>query len=551
MTRTALRTLLAGLVVAGALGALASPAASAAHTHQVHLPAAGSYHPHVTADDQLPAPPWWVGTCDGSANGTFPGSYRLGADFDGLLACGPGSNEGDENQPEVQFYSGAWGEYEWQCVELSMRWMYLAWGVNPYPADGNTIVDNYDATKSTYNPDGPDLRVVVNGTKGVAPQPGDVLELTDSDAFGHTEVVAASSVDAHGDGTVKVITENLDAPTTGWYTLTVTNWVVDGGFGTVVDWLHDPSWSLDEPLVAELSPAGTLSVKEGGLHGPFTPVETGVASAEVVGGGGSEPAPLLVLLTTSGELEAGYDLPGARLWPLASGVSQFEAASREGPTSTPVIGWLSSSGDFYLLSGSFQATPVLEATGAASIAVGSDSPGTRPLLGYVTPSGRAYLDPGTGTFVHLASGVRTLVLADDGASGADAAQGYIGVAGRLFLRQGVTGRFHALALPPVGGTAPAASELSIALVGTADRVLVGVLDADGDAYASLGGGAPVAEATGATAIEVSGALDAHGFPVLAVESASGDWSAKEGSLTGPFVDEGDATSLSLSSLVVS
>ena len=383
MQTGAFRTAAAGLIATLGLGVVAvnvgASGASAARTNQ-----GASYSPHVLANGQIPRPPWWHGQCDGAKNGDYPGSHPLGASWDGLMACGPGPNEGGVDHT-INFFPGAWGEFEWECVELSMRWMYLAWGVQPYPANGDQVVDNY----AEYNPHGPKLDVVKNGTPGIAPQPGDVLELNDGDQFGHTEVVTSSAVNLHGDGTVRVITENLNSPTNGWYKLTVSNWVVNGGFGTVVDWLHNPNWALQEPVVSELDAAGRLSIKVDDLRGGFTNVASDVAQADVIGGGGSEPAPILVVLTTTGTVEARLDLPGAPWWHLASGATQVAAASGEGHSGQPTVGWLTSGGDFYVDAGGFSARPVLEATGAASIALGSDSPSSDVLMGYVTHSSRA------------------------------------------------------------------------------------------------------------------------------------------------------------------
>ena len=150
----------------------------------------------------------------------------------------------------VSFFPGAWGELEWECVELSMRWMYLAWGVNPYPADGWDVVQNYGlaAIRAKYNPDGPQLVVVTNGTVGAVPQPGDVVSVgrTRSDNFGHTAVVTASAVDALGNGTITLIQQNGGPGNDGWATYAVNSWVVGDG---VTGWLHNPSWTLQWPLV--------------------------------------------------------------------------------------------------------------------------------------------------------------------------------------------------------------------------------------------------------------------------------------------------------------
>ena len=112
-------------------------------------------------------PSWWKGECDAEND---PGSHPLGASWHGLVACGPRPAAEDVADRTVRFFEGAWGEYEWECVELSMRWLYLAYGVHPYEANGYDIVDNYTAA------DGGGLVQVANGVVGQLPQPGDVLE---------------------------------------------------------------------------------------------------------------------------------------------------------------------------------------------------------------------------------------------------------------------------------------------------------------------------------------------------------------------------------------
>jgi hypothetical protein len=184
--------------------------------------------PHFTVSP----PSWWGGTtCD---TGNYPASHPLGASWDGLVACGPGPNAGGTDHL-AHFFNGAWGELDWECVELAMRWMYLAWGVHPYPANGDQVAANYATYKSTYNPNGPNLQYVSNGTTGVAPVPGDVLSYSSV----HTSVVTASTVNGSGNGTLTVIEENVGTGD-GWGTLTVSGWQVSG---TVTGWLHNPAWS--------------------------------------------------------------------------------------------------------------------------------------------------------------------------------------------------------------------------------------------------------------------------------------------------------------------
>jgi len=140
----------------------------------------------------------------------------------------------------VQFFNGAWGEEEWECVELVMRYMYLAWGVNPYPSPGGEdVAHNYAAWKSQYNPDGPSLQDLANGETGIAPQVGDVLSYTNGFPGGHAAVVTASSVDGSGNGSLTVIEQNFSS--SGMDTLSVKNWSVSGG---VTDWLHNPAGSV-------------------------------------------------------------------------------------------------------------------------------------------------------------------------------------------------------------------------------------------------------------------------------------------------------------------
>ncbi len=181
----------------------------------------------------LPAPSWWSGSCD---NGNYAGAHALGASYRGVEVCGP--RPGADGAPNrlVRFFPGAWGELEWQCVELSMRFMYLAYGVSPYGANGKDVVDNYTTAS------GGGLVRIGNGT-GVAPAPGDVISFgaTGSSPLGHTAVVESANVDGSGNGSIRLLSQN--DTTDGWRTISVSNWWVDGpgaGLGGVGGWLHKP-----------------------------------------------------------------------------------------------------------------------------------------------------------------------------------------------------------------------------------------------------------------------------------------------------------------------
>lgn len=523
---------LVGLVLFGAIGALVL-ATGTARAPDAGARAAREAARLISPTGQVERPPWWHGACDGGRSGNSPGSYRLGADFDGLVACGPGPNEGGDTRI-VHFFPDSWGEYEWECVELSMRWMYLAWGVPPYPADGNTVVSAY----ARNNPLGPRLTIVRNGTIGAVPQPGDVISMDDGDSYGHTEVVATSAVNRSGDGTIGVLTEDLNSPTNGSADLTVRHFVVKGDFGRVLDWLHNPAFSLEEPLVSEVDRAGQLKLKVGALRSRFLTAATGIAAAQVVGEGGMDPAPLLVVLTRSGELEARQDLPGARWWVLSrSGVVRFAAASEGG---TPEIGWLTAHGDFLLQTRGLASTPRRVSGAVTEISIGS--PAGAGVVGFVTRAHRAYLEMGTAPRVLVASDVDDLDIGGLAAKG-EPVIGYTTPSGRAFVRVGRSGPFSRIG--PDGGV----RQLAVAVTGREHTPLYAYLTRGGRSYLQLASGKPIEQVAGGRSIDLVASGIEYGYPVLAVEQGSG-WIVKEGSLTGHFVREGRAPSLGVGTLVV-
>ena len=210
----------------------------------------------------VPTPSWWSGTCDtnvysaaaaGLVGQALP-AYPLSADatWDGLTACGPRPEYGEGPDVGVLFPGAQWGVLEWECVELSMRWMYEEWGVEPYPANGSDVVWNYATFQSHYNPTGPALTAIANNGDGPMPVPGDVLSYGATSTAGHTSVVAATSIDSDGDGTVTVLEQNASA--TGWDTVSVNDWVLGGFDGGVTGWLHVPALQANGGPV-QLAPA--------------------------------------------------------------------------------------------------------------------------------------------------------------------------------------------------------------------------------------------------------------------------------------------------------
>jgi hypothetical protein len=194
----------------------------------------------------LPTPGWWQGDCDKttySKGSSGIASYRLGAVYRGVPACGPRPYY--DHSPDVLVrFNGGWGEYEWECIEYSMRFLYLAYGIAPYSANGSQVVWNYSGSL---------LKKITNGIPGLAPGPDDVLSYGATSTFGHTSVVTASTVGVNGNGNITVIEENAAA--SGSATLTVTNWTVKGDAGTVSGWLT----ANPPPLTLSIIKAGTGS----------------------------------------------------------------------------------------------------------------------------------------------------------------------------------------------------------------------------------------------------------------------------------------------------
>src|SRR4051794_29152825 len=83
-------------------------------------------------------PSWWDGDCDAnhwnaaaSAQGwTGAGAHRLGASYLNVAVCGP--RRSGDGAPDVRWSRTGWGHYEWECVELPMRFMAQLYGVTPY-----------------------------------------------------------------------------------------------------------------------------------------------------------------------------------------------------------------------------------------------------------------------------------------------------------------------------------------------------------------------------------------------------------------------------------
>ncbi|HET7899561.1 MAG TPA: CHAP domain-containing protein, partial [Candidatus Nanopelagicales bacterium] len=228
---TVLATL--GLLASVIVGGGSTATAATPSTTAVTTPAA-------TSATDVGRPAWWNGDCDANRFNSIAASYgwdgvgahRMGASYLGVPVCGP--RPWVDGSPNVLWGRAGWGEAEWQCVELAQRFMAQVYGTKAYQANGSQVVRNYS---TAY---GGGLVKISNGTVGKAPVPGDVVSFTtSSNPWGHVGVIAQSTVDANGNGTVLMMSQNDTAD--GWRTLPVTNWRL-GSLGSLsaYGWLHDP-----------------------------------------------------------------------------------------------------------------------------------------------------------------------------------------------------------------------------------------------------------------------------------------------------------------------
>ena len=220
-------------------------------------------------------PPSWNGEqCDNTHfnNATgLTGSYAaapLGGNFMGIYACGPrpSYHPPTYTDPETHYDTGGtlWGEFEFECVELSMRFMYLVYGTNPYDAPGGADV-YYNYTKTTRT--GVQLTQVANSTTGQAPHPGDIIGYgpANDPVNGHTSVVTAVTPTG-GTGNYSVTVMEQNGQSNGWDTLTMSSWTLDGGnSGHSVDGRLTPSASVNPGVGARLF--GVKAIASNNVYG--------------------------------------------------------------------------------------------------------------------------------------------------------------------------------------------------------------------------------------------------------------------------------------------
>jgi len=182
-------------------------------------------------------PSWWSGVCDddnyfnATDNLKDVHSIPLGAAWLGVPACGPVTFNSPYPSHLVRFFPGAYGEYEFECVELVMRFLYQEWGIEPWEGSANTIKDHYPTDSiEFYGNDGTHAFV-----------PGDII--TEDGIYsssGHAMIITGVDLDGNGTGSIDILEQN--SASNGSRSLHVTNWTVDPDAFTwgqmIQGWLH-------------------------------------------------------------------------------------------------------------------------------------------------------------------------------------------------------------------------------------------------------------------------------------------------------------------------
>ena len=135
-------------------------------------------------------------------------SYRLGAVFRNLVACGPGGVGNSTYSWGVPTtFGGAGGttQLEFQCAELPKRYLWLLYKIPPKSANGVDVVKVYDNAL-------PNLKKYANGTANFGLAAGDILSYDTPSVYGHTSIVSSVTwTDDKGNGSYTIIEQNSSA----------------------------------------------------------------------------------------------------------------------------------------------------------------------------------------------------------------------------------------------------------------------------------------------------------------------------------------------------
>jgi hypothetical protein len=226
----------------GAIGVSADATALAKPT-TVHKDAGGQISPQPfdtaspvagSALDTKPAK--YSDPCDvedyDAATGFHNWRNYLGASYRGIPACGPRPATGGTEVQTTLAASATWPVSQFDSVELSLRWMYLAYDVTPFAGNGDQLYGHYERSAGGR----PLTAVAGSGATGYVPHAGDVLSYDTEGSGGHTSLVVGSRVDPGGDGWVDVMEQN--ASYAGYAHLPVVNHTVLSNYGGfITGWL--------------------------------------------------------------------------------------------------------------------------------------------------------------------------------------------------------------------------------------------------------------------------------------------------------------------------
>ena len=228
-------------VVLAPINGAAAPA-RAAETETPVNAVPGQHLGHTAQDPpSVTTPSWWNGVCDDGYNSNFGEA----ASWDGLVACGygaPSYSGGGIYRHESSDPGSPLGDAEWECPELSNRWLYQEWGIPDQMGNGYQVVSLvWNFIQSHPQSQYPLTLVTPSSATAGSLGPGDVVSYANVNGDdGHTDVVTAVSLDASGNGTINTLNENLGGFING---IRVTNWNFglydfNHNFMPATGWLH-------------------------------------------------------------------------------------------------------------------------------------------------------------------------------------------------------------------------------------------------------------------------------------------------------------------------
>lgn len=215
-----MRGVVLGAVVAAFSVLTVSPSASAAGGFGHGSAAWDAYYNNPSSSST------WTPFCQGGG-----GTYLANAN--GVPACGP--TGGTTIYLPVSSTNHGNGTYTpgFQCVELAERYLFVRKGWSPISGtNGAQVVAHYASAHG--------VGIVKDGTIGKVPQVGTVISFSkyaDYSDYGHVAVVTGSTVNSSGNGSITIVSENVEGGTAKAATLSVSGWMVSRYGFNYAEWL--------------------------------------------------------------------------------------------------------------------------------------------------------------------------------------------------------------------------------------------------------------------------------------------------------------------------